>query len=80
MIKLVIKIKEDSVQDFEKVQATSLNITMKETLKKITKAETEALNLYKKKMGFDNNLMVVNKCKNTANFEAVKEDIIKSNI
>lgn len=36
MIKLEIKIKEDSVQDFDKVTATALNISIKEKVKKAT--------------------------------------------
>jgi len=80
MIKLEIKIKEDGKQDFEKVIATALNISLKEKQKRVTKGEIEALNLYKKQMGFDNNLMVVNKCKNQNNFEEVKEELIKENI
>ena len=80
MIKLEIKIKEESIQDFDKIKATALNVTMKEKAKKLTKAETEALNYYKRKMGFDNNLLVVNKCQNETEFEKVKNDIITSNI
>ena len=80
MIKLEIKIKEDSIQDFEKVIATALNISIKEKVKRATKGENEALKLYKKQMGFDNNLMVVNRCKNQNNFEEIKEKLIKENI
>ena len=80
MIKLEIKIKEDSIQDFEKVIATALNISIKEKEKRATKGEYEALKLYKKQMGFDNNLMVVNRCKNQNNFEEIKEKLIKKNI
>ena len=80
MIKLEIKIKEDSIQDFEKVIATALNITLKEKVKRATKGEIEALKLYKKQMGFDNNLMVVNRCKNQNNFEEIKEELIKENM
>lgn len=80
MIKLEIKIKEDTIQDFEKVTATALNITIKEKGKKATLSEHEALKLYKKQMGFDNNLMVVNRCKNQDNFEEIKEELIKENI
>ena len=79
MIKLEIKIKEDCIQDFEKVVATALNITLKEKVKRATKGEYEALKLYKKQMGFDNNLMVVNRCKNQDNFEEIKEELIKEN-
>lgn len=80
MIKLEIKIKEDGKQDFEKVIATALNITLKEKQKRVTKGEIEALNLYKKQMGFDNNLLVVNKCKNQNNFDEIKSDLIEDNI
>lgn len=80
MIKLEIKIKEDSIQEFEKVTAKGLNISMKEKGKKATNSEHEALNLYKKLMGFDNNLMVINRCKNPEYFEEVKEEIIKENV
>lgn len=80
MIKLEIKIKEDSIQDFEKVMATALNIQLKEKIKKASKGEKEALNLYKAKMGFDNNLLVVNRCKNQENFEEVKDKLIEDNI
>ena len=80
MIKLEIKIKEDSIQDFEKVIATALNISIKEKGKRATKGEYEALKLYKKQMGFDNNLMVVNRCKNQNNFDEIKEKLIKENI
>ena len=80
MIKLVIKIKEDSIQDFDKVIAKVLNISMKEKGKGIKESEKEALQLYKKQMGFDNNLLVVNKCKNQNNFEEIKNDLIKENI
>ena len=80
MIKLEIKIKEDCIQDFEKVVATALNITLKEKVNRATKGEYEALQLYKKQMGFDNNLMVVNRCKNQDNFEEIKEELIKENI
>ena len=80
MIKLEIKIKEDSIQDFEKVMATALNIQLKEKIKKASKAELEALNLYKTKMGFDNNLLVVNRCKNQENFEEIKDKLIEDNI
>ena len=80
MIKLEIKIKEDSIQDFEKVVATTLNISIKEKGKRATKGEYEVLKLYKKQMGFDNNLMVVNRCKNQNNFEEIKEELIKENI
>lgn len=80
MIKLEIKIKEDSVQNFEKVVATALNISLKEKSKKVTKGEIEALNLYKKQMGFNNNLLVVNKCRNENNFEEIKEELIKDSI
>lgn len=79
MIKLEIKIKEDSIQDFEKVLATALNVELKEKSKRVSKAEQEALDFYKKKMGFDNNLMVVNKCKNQDNFNEIKGEIIKEN-
>ena len=79
MIKLEIKIKEDSIQDFEKVLATALNVELKEKTKRVSKAEQEALDFYKKKMGFDNNLMVVNKCKNQDNFNEIKGEIIKEN-
>ena len=79
MIKLEIKIKEDSIQDFEKVLATALNVQLKEKSKRVSKAEQEALDFYKKKMGFDNNLMVVNKCKNQDNFNEIKGEIIKEN-
>ena len=77
MIKLEIKIKEEGKQDFEKVIATALNITLKEKQKNVTMGEIEALKLYKKQMGFDNNLLVVNKCKNDDNFEEIKEELIK---
>lgn len=77
MIKLEIKIKEEGIQNFEKVIATALNISLKEKQKKVTKGEIEALKLYKKQMGFDNNLLVVNKCKNDKNFEDIKDNIIK---
>lgn len=80
MIKLEIKIKEDCIQDFEKVVATALNITLKEKVKRATKGENEALMLYKKQMGFDNNLMVVNRCKNQDNFEEIKEELMKENV
>lgn len=80
MIKLEIKIKEDSIQDFDKVTATALNITMKEKEKKSTLGEQEALKLYKKVMGFDNNLMVVNRCKNQDNFEEIKAELIREDI
>lgn len=80
MIKLEIKIKEEGKQDFEKVIATALNITLKEKQKRVTKGEIEALNLYKKQMGFDNNLLVVNKCKNQNNFDEIKSDLIEDNI
>lgn len=80
MIKLEIKIKEEGKQDFDKVLATALNISLKEKQKRVTKGEIEALNLYKKQMGFDNNLLVVNKCKNTDNFDEIKDEIIKENI
>ena len=80
MIKLEIKIKEDGKQDFEKVIATALNITLKEKQKRVTKGEIEALNLYKKQMGFDNNLLVVNKCKNQNNFDEIKGNLIEDNI
>ena len=77
MIKLEIKIKEEGIQNFEKVVATALNISLKEKQKRVTKGEIEALKLYKKQMGFDNNLLVVNKCKNDNNFEEIKEELIK---
>ena len=80
MIKLEIKIKEDTIQDFDKVIATVLNVTMKEKGKKASKSEHEALNLYKKAMGFDNNLMVVNRCKNKNDFEEIQEELIASNV
>ena len=80
MIKLEIKIKEDSIQDFEKVIATALNISIKEKSKKATSGEKEALKLYKKQMGFDNNLLVVNRCTNQNNFEEIKKELIKENI
>lgn len=80
MIKLEIKIKEDSIQDFEKVIATCLNVAIKEKTKKPTKAEVEAMNLYKKKMGFDNNLLVVNKCVHQENFDEIKDELINNNI
>lgn len=76
MIKLEIKIKEDSIQDFEKVLATALNVELKEKSKRVSKAEQEALDFYKKKMGFDNNLMVVNKCKNQDNFNEIKNQVV----
>lgn len=76
MIKLEIKIKEDSIQDFEKVLATALNVELKEKTKRVSKAEQEALDFYKKKMGFDNNLMVVNKCKNQDNFNEIKNQVV----
>ena len=76
MIKLEIKIKEDSIQDFEKVLATALNVELKEKTKRVSKAEQEALDFYKKKMGFDNNLMVVNKCKNQDNFNEIKSQVV----
>lgn len=76
MIKLEIKIKEDSIQDFEKVLATALNVQLKEKSKRVSKAEQEALDFYKKKMGFDNNLMVVNKCKNQDNFNEIKNQVV----
>ena len=76
MIKLEIKIKEDSIQDFEKVLATALNVELKEKTKRVSKAEQEALDFYKKKMGFDNNLMVVNKCKNPDNFNEIKSQVV----
>lgn len=79
MIKLEIKIKEEGKQDFEKVLATALNVELKEKTKRVSKAEQEALDFYKKKMGFDNNLMVVNKCKNQDNFNEIKGEIIKEN-
>lgn len=80
MIKLTIKINEDSVQDFEKVIATALNVSIKEKGRKVTHGEKEALKLYKKQMGFDNNLMVVNRCKNQNNFEEIKDELIKENV
>ena len=80
MIKIEIKIKEDSIQDFNKVIATSLNVTMKEKVKRGTKGELEALKLYKKKMGFDNNLLVVNRCKNDNYFNEVRDQIIEKNV
>lgn len=80
MIKVEIKIKEEGKQDFEKVVATALNISLKEKQKRVTKGEIEALNLYKKQMGFDNNLLVVNKCKNPENFNEIKNTIVKDNI
>jgi len=80
MIKLTIKINEDNIQDFEKVIATALNVSIKEKGRKITKGEQEALKLYKKQMGFDNNLMVVNRCKNQNNFEEIRDELIKENI
>lgn len=80
MIKIEIRIKEDSIQDFEKVKATCLNISMKEKRKNETKGEIEALKLYKKKMGFDNNLLVVNKCKNENNFKEIQDELISNNI
>ena len=76
MIKLEIKIKEDSIQDFEKVLATALNVELKEKSRRVSKAEQEALDFYKKKMGFDNNLMVVNKCKNPDNFNEIKSQVV----
>mgnify|MGYP006874672026 CR=1 FL=1 len=80
MIKLEIKIKEEGKQDFEKVLATALNVELKEKSKRVSKAEQEALDFYKKKMGFDNNLLVVNRCKNQENFEEVKDKLIEDNI
>ena len=76
MIKLEIKIKEEGKQDFEKVLATALNVQLKEKSKRVSKAEQEALDFYKKKMGFDNNLMVVNKCKNQDNFNEIKNQVV----
>lgn len=80
MIKLEIQIKEETIQDFGAIEATVLNINMKEKSKKETEGEREAVKLYKKLMGFDNNLMVVNKCKNETEFEKIKEDLIKENV
>ena len=76
MIKLEIKIKEEGKQDFEKVLATALNVQLKEKSKRVSKAEQEALDFYKKKMGFDNKLMVVNKCKNQDNFNEIKNQVV----
>lgn len=80
MIKLEIKINEEGKQDFKKVTATALNVSLKEKSKRVTKGELEALNFYKKQMGFDNNLLVLIKCKNQDNFDEVKNEIIKENI
>lgn len=80
MIKLTIKINEDSIQDFEKVIATALNVSIKEKRKKATHGEQEALTLYKKQMGFDNNLMVVNRCNNQNNFEEIKDELIREDM
>ena len=73
MIKLEIKIKEEKIEDFEKVTATMLNVSIKEKSKNETEGEKEAMKLYKQKMGFDGNLLIVNNCKNENNYKAVEK-------
>ena len=80
MIKLEIKIKEEKIEDFENVTATMLNVSIKEKSKNETIGELEAMKIYKQKMGFDGNLLVVNNCKNEKNFKDIEKLIVEQGI